>query len=120
MKLARNAILVAIFIFLGCATMGQKPWYYDIKNWNMYQKANFFMSVWLAEKHSYDTMNTMEDKPEAVIEILKAKAKILEAVREPIRIYVQSVKAGGMPDIKSEQEIISWLIQLQQQVVYGR
>jgi hypothetical protein len=120
MKTKRFVLLGIIVLFVACtANLGNVPWHLDIQNWSMYQKANFFMNTWMAEKNSYDTMNDMDNKPDDLIKVLEAKRKILEDSRVPIRLYVHIVKAGNTPDINSEQEIIDFLRQLQMQYLYG-
>ena len=120
--LKRNSIIVMIvLLFIGCATMnvGQVPWTLDIQNWSSHQKANFFMTTWMAEKYSFDSMNAMEDKPDDLLKVLEEKRKILEGLRIPIRVYVQIVNAGNLPTQDSEQEIIVLLKQLQTNYIYG-
>jgi hypothetical protein len=122
MKHLTKAVFCFIFVvFMACGTLniGNVPWQLDIQNWSVHQRANFFMTTWLAEKHSYDTLNAMEDKSEDLIKVLKAKREILEQSRVPIRMYVQIVNSGVLPGPESEQEIINWLRQLQQQIIYG-
>jgi len=111
--------LIVVFLFIGCAMLGTQPWHLDIQNWEPKQKANFFMNAWLAEKSSYDSLNAMENKPESLIKVLQAKRDVLEKSRIPTRAYVKSINAGGAVDPVIEQEIIQWLIQLQQMIIYG-
>lgn len=118
--LKRNALIVFILIFVGCATwnFGNTPWTLDIQNWSSHQKANFFMKTWMAEKKNYDSMNTIKNKPDDLIDVLKAKRKVLESSRIPINLYSDLVAAGGTPSQESEQAIINWLRELQTQIVY--
>ena len=113
------AIIMAMFFvagMVGCtASIGQVPF----AKWTSYQKANFFMKTWENEKASYDSLNAMENKPPDLIVVLNAKYKIIEKSRIPVRMYVKIVKAGGIPDSNSEQEILDWIRDLQQQLVYG-
>lgn len=113
-------ITVWVLLFIGCGTMnvGQVPWTLDIQNWSQHQKANFFMNTWMAEKANFDSMNTIEDKSDDLVKVLKAKREILESLRVPIRIYSGVVEGGGIPSTESEQVIINLLRQLQQQIIY--
>jgi len=120
MRKFKWVVFIAV-LFMACGTLniGNVPWHLDIQNWSVHQRANFFMATWLAEKHSFDTLNAMENKPENLIKVLKVKREILEQSRVPIRMYVQIVNSGNIPGTESEQEIINWLRQLQQQIIYG-
>lgn len=121
MKQRLNVLLMACLLLVGCGTLnlGNMPWHLDIQNWSSHQKANFFMDTWMSEKASYDSLNAMDNKPDDLIKVLEAKRKILEESRLPIRVYAQIVNAGDTPDPGSEQDIIGWLRQLQQQIIYG-
>jgi len=121
MKRFRYISLIIVLLFIGCATMnvGQVSWTLDIQNWSSHQKANFFMTTWMAEKYSFDSMNAMEDKPDDLLKVLEEKRKILEGLRVPVRVYVQIVNAGNLPSQDSEQEIIVLLKQLQTNYIYG-
>jgi len=119
MRTKRIALLsVVLFLFACTANLGNIPWHLDIQNWSSHQKANFFMKTWMAEKNTYDSMNAMENKPEELVPVLKAKYEILEKSRVPIRTYVSIVNSGSLPDTNSEQEIINFLRQLQMQYIY--
>ncbi|HUU53247.1 MAG TPA: hypothetical protein VMW44_01235 [Candidatus Bathyarchaeia archaeon] len=107
-------IVLAVFFMISCtANIGQVPF----AKWTSYQKANFFMKTWLAEKASYDIINQMENKPPELVSSLKTKYKVLEESRLPIRSYVTLVNGGGT-DSNAEDEILAWLRQLQMQLVY--
>ena len=115
-------LLILTISLLSCATFTQGNsgnWTLDIANWTPYQKANFFTSTWMAEKYNYDNLNTMQDKPKELVEVLTAKQKILESSRIPVRLYASTVKGGGIPSDADELAIIQWLRQLQIQYVYG-
>ena len=116
----RVIIPIIFLLVVGCSTLniGQVPWALDIQNWSSYQKANFFMNTWMAEKRNYDSLNAIENKPSDLIDVLKTKREIIEKSRVPIRWYVEAVNRGETPNQQSEQEIIDWLRQLQQQVIY--
>lgn len=88
-------------------------WYNDIQNWTPYQKSNFLMESYLAEKKAYDLQNAIEKKSPELIAMLKVKREVLEQARIPTRLYVSLVKAGGSPDADVEQQIIDWIRQLQ-------
>ena len=114
-------ILLVLFLVAGCATMnvGDVPWHVQIKEWQPKQKADFMMNLWMSEKDTYDRMNAIENKPPDLVEVLKLKYEVLEKSRKPMRFYVQTVKAGGVPDPTSEQELIDWLREMQLQFFYG-
>lgn len=119
MKMKRIALLsIVLFLFACTAHLGNIPWHLDIPNWSSHQKANFFINTWMAEKYTYDSMNAMENKPEELISVLKAKREILEKSRIPIRTYASIINSGGFPDANSEQEIIDFIRQLQMQYIY--
>jgi hypothetical protein len=88
-------------------------WYNDIQNWTPYQKGNFLMETYLAEKKTYDLQNAIEKKSPELIAMLKVKREVLEYARIPTRLYISLVKAGGVPDADIEQQIIAWMRQLQ-------
>ena len=116
-------VMVLALSISGCGTIGQTgagaagasaqgvPWYQDIQNWTPYQKANFFMDTWEAQNADYKAQNSIPNKSEDLIKILKVKQQVLEQSRIPVRTYVASVKSGGTG--QQEQEIIVWLKQLQ-------
>ena len=120
-------LLALLLVLAACGTVGQTgpaasaaqgvPWYQDIQNWTPYQRANFFMATWEAQKADYDAMNAMPNKSPALLDLLKIKYQVLEQSRVPVRTYVASVKDGGLPDAAIEQQIIGWLRQLQLQAL---
>jgi hypothetical protein len=101
------------------AAMQSVVWYQDVKNWTPNQRANFFMDLWSEEKATYDAQNALTPKSADLIALLKVKQQILEKSRIPIRSYVTLVKSGGVPDAAMEQQIISWLRQLETQALTG-
>ena len=113
MMFKRRVILASILVLfiVGCGTLnfGNTPWYLDIQNWSSYQRANFFMTTWIAELDSYNSMNAIQDKPEELVSVLKVKREILEKSRVPIRTYVGLVDSGSVPSNEMEQEIINFL-----------
>lgn len=114
-----NLLIIPIVLaIISCGTLniGNVPF----QSWTPYQKANFFMQTWTAEKTTYDKMNAMENKPDDLVEVLKVKQKVLEQSRIPIRIYVSMVSQGEIPDQESEQAIVDWLRTLQYEYIYGR
>lgn len=89
------------------------PWYQDIQNWTPYQKANFFMDAWEAQLADYKMMNSMPNKSPELVTVTKAKYQLLEQSRIPVRQYVAKVNGGGIPDPQQEQQLVSWIRQLQ-------
>jgi len=119
------AIAAGGIIHSGCGGMqgvqggAQVNWVEEINRWTPYQKANFFMDVWQAEHRSYKAQNAIEKKPADLVNYLQTKRKVLEAAREPIRIYSQMLAAGAVPDSGLEQEIIALIQDLQRRAWGG-
>lgn len=114
-------LVCLLFVLTGCPaiTGGPSPWTLNIQTWTPEQKADFFMTTWLNEKHAFDSQNLIKNKPADLISVLKAKREILENSRKPIRLYANLVKNGGAPDKASEDEIISFIRQLQTNYLYS-
>ena len=124
MKRARFPILLVFLALVMACAIGQTQnptisWHLDIQNWTSHQKANFFMETWMAENAGYKAMNTIPNKSEALIKLLKAKQKVIELARLPIRTYASIVNSGGVIDTTTEQQITGWLRQLQLQALQG-
>lgn len=116
-KLAPLIILVALVFGCSGCTYNVKPpdepWYKSIKDWSPEQRASFFMEFWKEQKKNYDRLNAVTDKSDELLQHLEAQWKLIEGSRIPIRTYAKIVKAGGIPSLELEEEIIEALTELE-------
>jgi len=112
------ALIFGSMTFQACPAVqigGQvaEPWQTQYTKWTSYQRADFFMELWMVQEADYKAMNAYPNKTEALISALKAKRELLEQSRLPMRTYATLVKSGGTPDAATEKQIVEWLTQLQ-------